>query len=95
VLVAVLLTLAAAAFVLAPLFRADAELEPLVRSRSGVRQLAGPEGEGKGDAERPQWPVRGAPAEGCRCCPHCGAAVRRGYVFCGSCAEPCRREPSA
>ena len=69
--------LAALAFVFAPLVRSEADLKSLRRPRPGTRHLHG--------LESREMPLRD---EGERRCPHCGASVADGYVFCGECASP-------
>lgn len=83
ILLAGALALAAAGFVLAPLFRAEEDLEPLVRPRSGIRKLAGPESPTQTAASRDV-----APTDGTRRCPHCDTEIDGEYAFCGACANP-------
>ncbi len=69
--------LAALAFVLAPLLRSEADLKSLRRPRPGTRHLHGLEGREMRLREEYE-----------RRCPHCGATVEDGYVFCGECGSP-------
>jgi hypothetical protein len=74
ILVGVLL---AAAYVLAPLLRSEADLKPFRRARPGTRHLHGLESIDVSVSDSDQ-----------RVCPHCGETVRADFDFCGSCALP-------
>lgn len=69
--------LCALAFVLAPLVRNEADIEPIRRPRPGTRHLHGLDGV---DVDLPD--------AGDRRCHHCGAAVEEAYTYCGECSGP-------
>lgn len=67
----------AVGFVLAPLFRSEADLEPLRRQRPGTRHLHGLEGRDREVADH-----------GERVCQRCGANVNDEYTYCRECLTP-------
>jgi hypothetical protein len=69
--------LLAAAYVLAPLLRSEADLKPFRRARPGTRHLHGLDSVDVTVTEPDH-----------RVCPHCGETVRADFDFCGACALP-------
>jgi hypothetical protein len=73
----------AVGFVCAPLFRSEDELQPLYRSRPGVRQLYGPTEDDSADVEYGPLLEYGRTR-----CWHCGTVNESSYDYCGECLEP-------
>ncbi|WP_436902275.1 DUF7577 domain-containing protein [Halovenus halobia] len=82
VLLALAAAIAAAAFVLAPLVRAEEDIDRIHRSRPGVRNIRGPTPEELQADQQPSTDATGKTG-----CPHCGAPVTEGYRYCGQCSK--------
>lgn len=83
VLAGVALAIFAIGFVCAPLLRSEDEIQPLYRSRPGVRHLYGPTGDERSDVDH--GPLL---EDGRIRCQDCGTVNDATYDYCEECLGP-------